>query len=293
MGRVAGKVAFITGAARGQGRSHAIRLAEEGADIIGFDLCRQIDTVQYPMSTPEDLEDTVRLVEKTGRSMLGIRGDIRDLSALQDAVATGVERFGRLDIVVSNACTLNGSAPAWELSEEQFEDQVDVALGGTWRTVKATAPFLIEQNQGGSIILISSTSGLSAEVNIAHYVAGKSGVTGLMRALSAEMAQYMIRVNSIHPTNVLSPMIENQSTVDLFAGGREGFNWNDDEIWRAFTDMNSMPIPWIQPIDISNAVLYLASDETRYVTGTTHTVDAGALSAFKIGHDYSKIKKSV
>ncbi|MDH2416121.1 mycofactocin-coupled SDR family oxidoreductase [Nocardioides sp. CER19] len=284
MGRVEGKVAFITGAARGQGRSHALRLAEEGADIVGVDICAQIDTVPYPMSTPADLAETVALVEKTGRRMLGLEADVRDLSALQNAVDRGWDTFGRLDTVVANACTLNGNGPAWELSEHQFQDQVDVALGGAWRTAKATIPALIEQGQGGSIILISSTSGISAEINIAHYVAAKTGVTGLMRALAADLAHYMIRVNSIHPTNVRSPMIENQPTVDLFAGGRPGFTFEHPEIKAAFQSMNLMPVPWIEPIDISNAVLYLASDETRYVTATTHVVDAGALAAFKHPH---------
>ncbi|MET9080875.1 mycofactocin-coupled SDR family oxidoreductase [Streptomyces sp. NPDC004237] len=287
MGRVAGKVAFITGAARGQGRSHAIRLAEEGADIIGVDICAQLDTVPYPMSRPEDLKETVRLVEKTGRRMLGFQADTRDLGALQAAVEQGVAEFGRLDTVVANACTLNGTAAAWELTEEQFEEQVGVGLGGTWRTVKATVPHLIDQGQGGSVILISSTSGLAAELHVAHYVAAKTGVTGLMRALSAELAPHMIRVNSIHPTNVHTPMIENQHLVDLFAGGRPGFTFGNEEIRRGFQNMNALPVPWLDPVDISNAVLYLASDETRYVTGTTHVVDAGALAPFKHPHDYS------
>ena len=287
MGRVEGKVAFITGAARGQGRSHALRLAQEGADIVGVDICAQVDTVPYPMAGPEDLSETVALVERTGRRMLGVQADVRDLKALNDAVAQGMAAFGRLDTVVANACTLNGTAPAWELTEEQFEDQIATGLGGTWRTIKATVPLLIEQRQGGSIIFISSTSGISAELNLAHYVAAKTGVTGLMRALSAELAHHMIRVNSIHPTNVRTPMIENQHLVDLFAGGREGVTFDDQQIRRGFQDMNSLPIPWLEPIDISNAVLYLASDESRYITGTTHVVDAGALAAFKHPHDYS------
>jgi SDR family mycofactocin-dependent oxidoreductase len=285
VGRVQGKVAFITGVARGQGRSHAVRLAEEGADIIGVDLCGQVGTVPYPMSTPEDLGETVRLVEKAGGRIVATQADIRNLAALEEAVAAGVDRFGRLDVVVANACTLNGYTDAWKITEQQWNDQIEIGLTGTWKTVRATVPTLLEQGEGGSVILISSTAGLSAEVNLAHYVAAKSGVTGLMRALSAELARYSIRVNSVHPTNVRTPMIENDDLVRLFSGGREGARFEDPDVTRAFLEMESMPVPYVEPIDISNAVLYLASDEARYVTGTTHVVDLGALSVFKIPHD--------
>ncbi|SEP54542.1 mycofactocin-coupled SDR family oxidoreductase [Amycolatopsis saalfeldensis] len=284
MGRVEGKVAFITGAARGQGRSHAVRLAEEGADIIGVDICRQIETVPYPLAEPEDLAETVRLVEQTGRRMFARQVDIRDLAALESVVADGVRELGRLDIVVANACTLNGFIESWKITEQQWNEQVEVGLSGTWKTTKAAIPHLIEQGEGGSIILISSTCGVAAEVNIAHYVAAKHGVTGLMRALSAELAQYMIRVNSIHPTNVRTTMCDNEHLVNLFAGGRPGAKFDDPDVTRAFMDMESMPVPYLEPIDTSNAVLHLASDEARYVTGTTHVVDLGALSVFKVPH---------
>jgi SDR family mycofactocin-dependent oxidoreductase len=284
MARVKGKVAFITGAARGQGRSHALRLAGEGADIIGIDICRRIETVPYSLATPDDLEETARLVEKIGRRMITREVDIRDLAALEQAVADGIRELGRLDVVVANACTLNGFGPAWKLTEQQWNDQLDIGLTGTWKTVRAAIPHLLEQGEGGSIILISSTSGLAAEVNLAHYVAAKNGVTGLMRALSAELAQYSIRVNSIHPTNVRTTMCENDALVELFTGGRPGATFDDPDVTRAFLDMASMPVPYIEPIDVSNAVLYLASDEARYVTGTTHVVDLGALSVFKVPH---------
>lgn len=287
MGRVSGKVAFITGAARGQGRAHAIRLAEEGANIVGVDICRQVETVPYPLATAEDLAETVRLVEKTGQRMVSFEIDTRDLAGLRRAAAEGVEQLGGLDIVVANACTLNGFAESWELSEQQWNDQIDIGLTGAWKTTVATIPHIIAQGRGGSIVLTSSTCGLAAEPNISHYDAAKHGVVGLMRALSVELARHMIRVNSVHPTNVRTPLIENEYLVDLFAGGRVGATFADPDVTRAFLDMESMPVPYVEPIDISNAVLYLVSDEARYVTGTTHVVDLGALSPFKVQHPQS------
>lgn len=284
MGRAQRKVAFISGIARGQGRSHALRLAEEGADIIGVDICADIDTVPYPMARIEDLEETVRLVEKTGQRIVARQADIRDLKALQSVVAEGVGEFGRLDVIVANACTLNGYGNAWDLTEEQWADQVEVGLTGTWKTIKAAVPAMLESGNGGSVILVSSTCGLASEPHIAHYDAAKHGVTGLMRALAAELAPHMIRVNSLHPTNVRTTMCENDYLVQLFAGGREGASFDDEEVTRAFRDMAALPVPYLEPIDTSNAVLYLASDEARYVTGTTHVVDLGALSPFKMAH---------
>ncbi|NKZ10794.1 mycofactocin-coupled SDR family oxidoreductase [Mycolicibacterium septicum DSM 44393] len=284
MGRVSGKVAFITGVARGQGRSHAVRLAEEGADIIGVDICEQIDTVPYPLASTEDLEETVRLVEKTGRRMVAIQADVRDTTALEAAVMNGVGQLGRLDIVVANACNINGFGPAWTLTEQQWDDMLAVGLTGVWKTIKATVPTLLTQNEGGSVILISSTAGIAAEVNVAHYVAAKSGVSGLMRALSAELAPHSIRVNSVHPTNVRTPMLENDAIAELFSGGREGARFSDPDVTKAFKDLSSMPVPYVESVDVSNAVLYLASDEARYVTGAMQIVDLGALSVYKIPH---------
>ena len=282
MGRVNGKVAFITGAARGQGRSHAVRLAEEGADIIGVDMCADVDTVAYPLAKPEDLKETVRLVEAAGRQMVASQVDIRDLAGLETAIREGVRQLGRLDIVVANASTINGYGTTWELTEEQWDDQIDIGLSGTWKTVRAAVPVLLEQDEGGSIILISSTSGLAAELHVAHYVAAKHGVTGLMRALASELAPHMIRVNSVHPANVRSPMIDNTVTAELFAGGRVGAQFDDPDVIRAALELSGLPVPYVDPIDVSNAVLYLACDDGRYVTGTTHVVDAGRLMVSKI-----------
>lgn len=277
-----GKVALVTGAARGQGRSHVIRLAEQGADVLALDICAQIDTVPYPMSTPEDLAETARLAAATGRRILTEQVDVRDLSALQRFVARGVDELGRLDVVVANAGTVNGIAPMWELDEKQFRDQLDVNVVGVWKTIKATVPQLLSQDEGGSIILISSISGLVAELNVGHYSAAKHGVNGLMRTLAGELAPHRIRVNSINPTNVDTLMINNDAYNELFSGGKPGATQQDSV--PALMAMNALPIPFVQPEDVSNAVLYLASDASRYVTGTAMVVDGGAMAPFKIPH---------
>ena len=278
-----GKVALVTGAARGQGRSHAIKLAEQGADILAVDICRQIDTVPYAMSTPEDLEETVRLVTETGRRIIAGQVDVRDLAALKTFVDQGLKELGRLDVVVANAGTVNDIAPMWELSERQFQDQLDVNLTGVWKTIKATVPHLLAQGQGGSVIIISSISGLVAELNVGHYAASKHGANGLMRTLAGELAPHHIRVNSVNPTNVDTLMINNDAYNTLFSGGKAGAT-QEDSI-PALMGMNALPIPFVQPEDISNAVLYLASDASRYVTGTTMVVDAGAMGPFKMPHE--------
>ncbi|KXF54388.1 3-ketoacyl-ACP reductase [Rhodococcus sp. SC4] len=282
MSRLAGKIALVTGAARGQGRSHVRRLAEEGADIIALDLCGQIDTVPYPMSTPDDLNETVALVEALGRRIVAFSVDVRDLPSLEKAVREGVSELGGLDVVVANAGTLNGVAPMWELTERQFQDQIDVNLTGVWKTIKATVPTLLEGGNGGSMILISSISGLTAELNVGHYSASKHGVNGLMRTLSGELAPYRIRVNSINPTNVNTPMINNPEYNQMFAGGKAGATQAD--ALPALQAMHALPVPFLDPVDVSNAVVYLASDDGRYITGTAQVIDAGAMTPFKAPH---------
>lgn len=282
MTRLAGKVALITGAARGQGRSHALRLADEGADVIALDVCRQIDTVPYPMADSDDLVTTVDLIKSRGRRVFAAEVDVRDLGGMQRAVDAGVAELGRLDIVVANAGTLNDTAPMWELTEEQFQDQIDVNLTGVWKTIKATVPTLLRQNEGGAIILISSISGLTVELNVGHYAASKHGVNGLMRTLSGELAPYGIRVNSVNPTNVNTAMINNPRYNRLFAGGKDGATQED--ALPALTAMHALQIPFLDPIDVSNAVVYLASEDGRYITGTTQILDAGAMNPFKAPH---------
>jgi len=273
MGRVQGKVAFITGAARGQGRSHALRLAGEGADIIGVDLCQQIDSVPYPMSTRADLDETRRQVEALDRRMTAVAADVRDPVGLKAALDVGVAELGRLDIVVANA-GIWSYAPSVSMTSEMWRDMIDVNLTGVWNTCQVALPPLIDAGEGGSIILVSSTAGLRGAANSAHYGAAKHGVVGIMRSLAAELAPQRIRVNSVHPTTVGTDMIFNDSMYQLFRPDLE--NPTLDDARTAFDTLNMLPVPWVETIDISNAVLFLASDESRYVTSVTLPVDAGS-----------------
>jgi SDR family mycofactocin-dependent oxidoreductase len=276
MGRVEGKVAFITGAARGQGRSHAIRLAEEGADIIALDLLEPIPGAPYDPATPEDLAETVSRVEALDRRIVAEKADVRDFEQIEAVLDKGVAEFGRLDIVSANAGISTAMAPAETLEEDIWRDMIDVNLSGVWRTAKAAIPHLKAGGRGGSIILTSSDAGLFGYPNIAHYVAAKHGVVGLMRTLALELAPDMIRVNSIHPTTVDTPMVNNEATFALFRPDLE--HPTVDDFKEAAVGMNALPIPWVEAIDISNALLWLASDEARYVTGVTLPVDAGAFA---------------
>jgi SDR family mycofactocin-dependent oxidoreductase len=276
MGRVEGKVAFITGAARGQGRSHAIRLAQEGADIIAVDLVRQVDSVPYPMSTPDDLAETVKEVEALDRRIVATEADVRDYGALKQALDGGVAELGRLDIVSANAGIFSFGTLD-ELPEQTWQDMIDTNLTGVWHAAKAAIPHLRAGGRGGSIILTSSTAGLMALENIGHYVAAKHGVVGLMRTLALELAPEMIRVNSVHPTSVDTGMVQNAATYALFAPDLAEEDRTSERLGERFQALNALPIPWVEPVDISNAVLWLASDESRYVTGVTLPVDAGAL----------------
>ena len=274
-GRVEGKVAFITGAARGQGRSHAIRLAQEGADIIAVDLCDQVASVPYPMATPEDLAETVKEVEALDRRIVATQADVRDYGALKAALDDGVAQLGRLDIVSANAGIASYGLAA-ELEETTWQDMIDTNLTGVWHAAKAAIPHLIEQGTGGSIVLTSSTAGLKAIPNLAHYVSAKHGVVGLMRTLALELAPHSIRVNSVHPTGVNTPMVQNEASMQLFLPDVQ--NPTVEQYAEVMGSLNALPIPWVEPRDISNAVLFLASDEARYITGVTLPVDAGSLA---------------
>ena len=274
MGRVEGKVAFITGAARGQGRSHAIRLAQEGADIIAVDIAKQVDSVAYPMATPDDLAETVKQVEALDRRIVATQADVRDYDALKQALDDGVAQLGRLDIVSANA-GINTHGPLDELPEQTWQDVIDINLTGVWHTAKAAIPHLRADGRGGSIILTSSMAGLKAIANTGHYTAAKHGVVGLMRTLALELAPDFIRVNSVHPGVVNSPMVMNPPTYRLFRPDLE--NPTADDMAEPAQALHALPIPWLEPVDISNAVLWLASDESRYVTGVTLPVDAGWL----------------
>jgi SDR family mycofactocin-dependent oxidoreductase len=263
-GRVAGKVAFITGAARGQGRSHAVRLAEEGADIIAVDICRDYDTVSYPLATEADLDDTVKAVEALDRRIVAATADVRDMAALKSVVDDGVAELGRLDIVCANAgiCTVQ----TWdEVTPAVWQDTLDTNLTGVWNTMVVSAPHLIAGG-GGSIICTSSTAGIKGLPYLAPYVAAKHGVVGIARTMANELASHNIRVNTVHPTGVSTPMADG-------LGGLEGLIGRDPNLGPIY--MNTLPIESLDAREISNAVLFLASDESRYVTGLEFTVDAG------------------
>jgi (+)-trans-carveol dehydrogenase len=274
MGLLDGKVAFVTGAARGQGRSHALRLAQEGADIIAVDITSQISTVPYAMSTPDDLRETVKEVEALDRRIVAGQADVRDFAGLKQQLDAGVAELGRLDIVSANAGIFSFGTLE-ELTDESWNDMIGVNLTGVWHAVKAAAPHIRAGGRGGSIILTSSTAGLMALENIGHYVAAKHGVVGLMRTAALELAKDNIRVNSVHPTSVNTDMIQNAATYELFAPDLPEAERTKEVLASRFQALNVLPIPWVEPADISNAVLWLASDQSRYVTGLELKIDAG------------------
>ncbi|OBA80797.1 3-ketoacyl-ACP reductase [Mycobacterium sp. 1164966.3] len=274
-GRVEGKVAFISGAARGQGRSHAVRLAQEGADIIAVDICAPIENMAYPPSTPADLAETADLVKAQDRRIVTAQVDVRDYDALKAAVDGGVEQLGRLDIIVANAGIGTIGKKLHKIPENIWQDMIDVNLSGVWKTVKAGVPHLIAGGRGGSIVLTGSVGSHKALAYTGHYIAAKHGVMGLMRSFAVELGQHSIRVNSVHPSQVNTPMTMNDLTFRLFRPDLENPGSED---FAPFSQMtHTLPVPWVEPIDISNAVLFLASDESRYITGVSLPVDAGAL----------------
>lgn len=271
-GRVAGKVAFVTGAARGQGRSHAVRLAQEGADIIAVDLCGPIETVPIDMPTQADLDETIRQVEALDRRIVAEVADVRDQAALDRVVARGLAELGRIDIVCGNAGIFTPGS-TWELDELTWQTMIDINLTGVWHTVKAAIPHMIEAGNGGSIVLTSSFSGQHGIAHTSHYTAAKHGVLGLMRTLANEVGSHMIRVNAVMPCNVGTDMILNDMTYRLYRPDLENPGLADFE--ELAKTLFILPIPYVQPVDISNAVLWLSSDEARYVTGVALPVDAG------------------
>ncbi|BBX53300.1 mycofactocin-coupled SDR family oxidoreductase [Mycolicibacterium poriferae] len=273
-GRVEGKVAFITGAARGQGRAHAVRMAQEGADIIAVDICKQIDSVLIPLSSPEDLAETADMVKNAGGRIHTAEVDVRDYDALKAAVDAGVEEFGKLDIIVANAGIGNGGQTLDKTGEPDWDDMIGVNLSGVWKTVKAGVPHILAGGNGGSIILTSSVGGLKAYPHTGHYVAAKHGVVGLMRTFAVELGAQNIRVNSVHPTNVNTPLFMNEPTMKLFRPDLENPGPEDMKVVGQL--MHTLPIGWVEPEDIANAVLFLASDEARFITGVTLPVDGGS-----------------
>jgi len=275
MGRLDGKVALISGVARGQGRSHAIRMAEEGADIIGFDILEPIPGSTSEGATEADMAETVKAVEALDRRIIAKKADVRSFDQVKAVADEGVAELGRLDIVLGNAGISSSPSAADLISDEAFMDMVDINLTGVWRTVKAAIPHMRAAGNGGSVVLTSSAAGLMGYANIAHYVSAKHGVVGLMRTLALKLGPEMIRVNSVHPTTVDTPMVMNQATFSLFRPDLE--NATKEDFAAAATQMNLMPVPWLEDFDISNAIIFLCSDEARYITGVTLPVDAGVL----------------
>ncbi|MFD2473563.1 mycofactocin-coupled SDR family oxidoreductase [Amycolatopsis silviterrae] len=268
-----GKVAFVTGAARGQGRAHAIRFAEEGADIIALDLCEQIPSVPYPLATAEDLDETVELVEKTGRRIVAEQCDVRDFRGLKAAVARGVAELGRIDFVLANAGVLPLADGENADDTKPYTDAVDVLLNGVYYTIEAALPALVEHGSGGAIVITSSTAGLNAlcpgydemTSGFAGYHAAKHGVVGLMRYYAKSLAAKNIRVNTVHPTGVSTPMVVNDYAAQYF-GDRP-------QMLTAFE--NLLPVQLVEASDVSEAMVYLCGQSGRYLTGCTLPVDAG------------------
>ena len=275
-GRVEGKVAFVTGAARGQGRSHAVRLAQEGADIIALDICGPIrDNALIEPATPEDMAETVEAVKGLNRRIVTVQADVRDFDAVKAAVDDGVAQFGPARHHRRQRRDRNAAEPRSTRPDEfDWQEMMDINLSGVWKTVKAGVPHSSRAGSGGSIILTSSVGGLKAYPNTGPYIAAKHGVVGLMRSFAVELGEHFIRVNTVHPTNVNTPMFMNEGAMKMFRPDLE--NPGPDDLKVAAQFMHVLPIGWVEPEDISNAVLFLASDESRYVTGLTLTVDAGS-----------------
>jgi SDR family mycofactocin-dependent oxidoreductase len=276
-GSLEGRVAFVTGAARGQGRAHAIRLANEGADIIAIDVCGPVPPITYPLATPEELDETVHGVEAAGRKILARHVDIRDGEALRQVVADGMEQFARLDVLVANAGVL-GWGRLWELSEEQWDAVIDVNLSGTWRTLRAAVPAMIEAGNGGSIIIVSSAAGLKATPGNGHYAASKHGLVALTNSLALEVGEFGIRVNSIHPYSIDTPMIEHEAMMKMFK--------EHPSFLHSFAPMPFHPHDaggrrhrneFMAPEEVSDVVAWLAGDGSATLSGVQIPVDRGVL----------------
>ncbi|MDV8009554.1 mycofactocin-coupled SDR family oxidoreductase [Rhodococcus sp. IEGM 1318] len=276
MSRVAGKVAFITGAARGQGRSHAIRLAQEGADIIAMDVCGEVGRTAdfYAPATDEDLAETVRLVEAEGRRIVAYKADVRNYDALAAGLKDGVEKLGRLDIVAANAGIFQFGDEVPDILGGDWNDVIDVNLTGVFNTCKAAVPHIVGGGRGGTIVITSSDAGAKGFARFGHYVTSKHGVIGLMRSLTMELAPHSIRVNVVSPTNCNTDMIQNDAVYRLFRPDLD--KPTPEEFAVVSATLLALPAPWVEPVDVSNALLFLASDEARYITGVNLPVDGGS-----------------
>jgi len=273
MGRFDGKVALISGVARGQGRSHALRLASEGAAIIGFDGLCTYDTVPYKQATQEDLDETVKQVENAGGRILSGRADVRKRDEIDGIVAKGIAEFGGIDIVVANAGIGINSRPFWEVSQQEWDDVLDVCLMGVWHTVSAAAPAMIAAGKGGSIVVTASAAAIKAAPQLAPYIAAKTGVIGMMRSMANDLAPHKIRINCIAPTAVPTDFVLNDRLYQIFCPDKE--NPTVEDAAAILRGHHPLGEPWIQPSDASAAVAFLASDEARYISGILLPIDLG------------------
>jgi len=273
--RFAGRVAFISGAGRGQGRQFAVDLAKEGADIIGFDICEDIPGASTSMATKADLDQTRALVEATGRRMVAERADTRDYSAVEAVLHKGLAEFGRVDVVVANAGICCGAGPFWEISLQNWKDTVETDLTGVWHTVRAATPALIAGGRGGAIIMVASAGATKGFQNITHYVAAKTALVGMLKPMAAELGPHFIRVNALSPTNVNTAIYMTETNKRLFLPDNP--DPTDEEYELASRPQHVIPIGWMETRDTSAALRWLASDEARYVTGLEMRVDAGVV----------------
>lgn len=272
-GRLAGKVALITGAARGIGRAQAVRFAQEGADIVALDVCGPIETVVVPHSSPADLDETARLVREAGANVHAEIVDVRDLATMVAAADYGAQRFGGLDVVCATA-GITSRAMVADMDEKSWRTMLDVNLTGVWHTCRVGAPHLIARG-AGAMILTNSIAGMRGLVGVAHYTAAKHGVVGLMRSLAHDLAPHRVRVNCVHPTNVDTPLIQNDAVSSAFRPDLDR-SPTRAEFAEAARGMNLLAVPWVDAVDVANAALFLASDEARYITAATLPIDAGA-----------------
>lgn len=274
-GRVAGKVVLITGAARGQGRAHALRMAAEGADLVLCDVDKAIDGLGYELPEGSALEQTAQETRALGAEVIARPADVRDAAALQALVEQCRERFGRLDVVIPQAGIVTYGRFA-EVDDRMWSDTLDVNLTGVWRTLQASLPLVIESGSGGSVVLVSSTAGAMGFASMPHYVAAKHGVVGLMRSLANEMGPHGVRVNCLLAGMVNTPMGVNAGTFASFRSDLDNPSQTDaDAVMR---EVNLIPVPWVEPEDMAAAALFLASDESRYITGAAIPVDAGYMA---------------
>lgn len=271
-GKLAGRTAFITGGARGQGRSHALTLAREGADIAVCDIVADIPTVPYPLAKPSDLEETVRQVEALGRRCVAVKADVRETAQIDGAVQAAIEAFGHLDILLCNAGVC-GFGAFWEITDAMWDDMIATDLSGVFKTMRAVVPHMIEQGYG-RIVATSSMGGRMGNPNLAHYVAAKWGVIGLVKTLALEVAKLGITVNAVCPAAVDTDMVHNEALYGLFAPDLD--HPTKEEVAPRYMGLNQIPVPWMAPQEISNAILFLVSDDARYVSGTTLDVCCGA-----------------